>query len=47
MIPSLNESTVETTALEWFEDLDYHIAHGHDLAPGEPGQKRESFQDVS
>lgn len=30
---SLNESTVEEAALEWFEGLDYSIADPH-IAPG-------------
>lgn len=31
---SLNESIVENAALEWFEELDYTIGHGSQLAPG-------------
>ena len=42
----LNESTLETTALQWLEDLGYAILHGPDIAPGEPGQERASFHDV-
>ena len=33
---TLNESTVEYAALEWFEQLDYAIGHGTDFAPCEP-----------
>ena len=32
---TLNESTVENAALEWFEQLDYAVGHGTDFAPGE------------
>jgi type I restriction enzyme R subunit len=42
----MNESTLETAALEWLEDLGYAILHGPDIAPGEPGQERESFHAV-
>jgi len=40
---TLNESTVEAAALEWFEELGYRIAYGPDLAPGEPKAERDSF----
>ncbi|MDP1863355.1 MAG: type I restriction endonuclease subunit R [Thiobacillus sp.] len=43
---SLNESTVEGAALEWFGELGYAIGHGPLLAPGEPAAERESFGDV-
>jgi type I restriction enzyme, R subunit len=43
---SLNESIVEEAALEWFGELGYSVAHGHDLAPGEQGAERDSFGDV-
>jgi type I restriction enzyme, R subunit len=43
---SLNESIVEATALEWFEELGYAIGHGPQLAPGEPAAERHSFGDV-
>lgn len=46
MTTSLNESTLETTALEWLEDLGYSILHGPDIAPGERGQERGSFEVV-
>lgn len=32
---SLNESSVEDAALEWFGELGYAIGHGPHLAPGE------------
>ena len=43
---TLNESTVEYAALEWFEQLDYAVGHGTDFAPGEPGSERNSFAEV-
>ena len=43
---SLNESTVEAAALEWFGALGYAVGHGPKLAPGEPGAERDSFSDV-
>ncbi|MEQ1593341.1 MAG: type I restriction endonuclease, partial [Thiobacillaceae bacterium] len=43
---SLNESTVEDAALEWFGELGYAIGHGPHLAPGEPAAERNSFGDV-
>ena len=43
---SLNESIVEDAALEWFGELGYAVAHGPQIAPGEPAAERESFGDV-
>ncbi len=43
---SLNESIVENAALQWFGELGYTLAHGPDLAPGEPGAERDGFGDV-
>ncbi|MEQ1759429.1 MAG: type I restriction endonuclease subunit R [Vicinamibacterales bacterium] len=43
---SLNESTVEDAALTWFGELDYSVAHGPHLAPGEPAAERAAFGDV-
>ena len=45
-MPTLNEATVENAALSWFKDLDYSIAHGPRIAPGEPDAERSSFGDV-
>lgn len=42
----LNESTIESAALEWLGDLGYNIGHGPYLAPGEPAAERISFADV-
>jgi type I restriction enzyme R subunit len=43
---SLNESTVELAALEWFGELGYAVEHGPHLAPGEPAAERDSFGEV-
>ena len=43
---SLNESTVEAAALEWFGALGYAVGHGPHLAPGEPAAERDSFGEV-
>ena len=43
---NLDESTVEQAALDWFRGLGYSVAHGPDLAPGEPAAERDSFRDV-
>ncbi|MDD4886945.1 MAG: type I restriction endonuclease subunit R [Thiomonas sp.] len=43
---SLNESTVEEAALEWFGELGYTVGHGPEIAPGEPAAERASFGDV-
>ena len=42
----LNESIVEDAALSWFDELGYTVAHGPDIAPGEPAAERDSFADV-
>lgn len=39
---SLNESTVEAAALEWFGELGYAIGHGPQMAPRQPW-KLKSF----
>ncbi len=41
-----NEATIEDAALDYFRELGYSTAWGPNLAPGESGQERESFQDV-
>ena len=46
MANQFNESTVEEAALSWFEELGYGIAHGPNIAPGEPGAMRSSFDQV-
>lgn len=41
-----NEATVEDACLEYFREIGYGTAWGPNLAPGEPGQERETFRDV-
>ena len=43
---SLNESIVETAALEWFGKLGCAVGHGPNLAPGESAAERDSFGGV-
>lgn len=43
---SFNESTVEDAALEYFAELGYQTAWGPNLAPGEDGEERASFDQV-
>ena len=43
---SLNESSFEDAALEWFGELGYAVGHGPHLAPGEPSAERDSFGEV-
>jgi type I restriction enzyme R subunit len=43
---TLNESIVEDAALEWFGELGYAVAHGPEIAPGEPAAERDSFGEV-
>ncbi|OQX69530.1 MAG: DEAD/DEAH box helicase [Sorangiineae bacterium NIC37A_2] len=43
---ALTESVVEQAALEWFEALGYTITGGPALAPGEPGEERQTYADV-
>jgi type I restriction enzyme, R subunit len=43
---SLNESTLENLTLSWFTHLGYKVAHGQDIAPGEPGAERDSYDQV-
>jgi len=40
---SLNESTVEDAALNWFGELGYSLLHGQVIAPGEAESERASF----
>ncbi len=42
----LDEAQLEAVVLDWFQGLGYAIAHGPDLAPGEPKSERTSFGDV-
>lgn len=43
---TFNENVVEQAALEYFAELGYHRVHGPDIAPGEPGTERSSYEDV-
>jgi len=45
-VPTLNESIVEDTALEWSGGLGYAVGHEPHLAPGEPAAGRDSFGEV-
>ena len=41
-----NEATIEDAALDYFREIGFATAWGPNLAPGEPGQERESYLDV-
>lgn len=43
---AFNENVVEQAALEYFAELGYQRVHGPEIAPGEPGAERESYEDV-
>ena len=43
---AFNENTVELAALEYFAELGYRTLHGPDIAPGEPGAERDSYEEV-
>ena len=43
---TFNENTVELAALEYFAELGYRTLHGPDIAPGEPGAERDSYEEV-
>src|SRR6266581_3788249 len=40
---AFDEREVESAALQWFQDLDYRLLFGPDLAPDQPGSERSSF----
>ena len=40
------ENVVEQAALAWFENLDYELIHGLDIAPGGDNQMRASYSDI-
>lgn len=42
----MRESDVEGAALSWFEEVGCTTIHGSDIAPGEPGAERSSYQQV-
>ena len=43
---ALDESVVEDAALQWFAQLGYQTTYGPNLAVGEPGSERDSFEQV-
>lgn len=43
---AFNENVVEQAALEYFAELGYRRVHGPEIAPGEPGAERASYEDV-
>ena len=42
---SLNESTVEDAALEWFGELGYAVGNGPRMVPGEAAAERRAFSE--
>lgn len=43
---NLNEAAIERITLEWFQELDYAIGSGPQIAPGEAVSERDSFGTV-
>lgn len=43
---TFNENVVEQAAMEYFAELGYRRVHGPEIAPGESGAERESYEDV-
>ncbi|QTX04705.1 type I restriction endonuclease subunit R [Agromyces archimandritae] len=43
---AFNENTVELAALEYLAELGYRTVHGPNIAPGEPGAERDSYEEV-
>lgn len=43
---NFNENVVEQAALQYFAELGYRRVHGPEIAPGEPGTERSSYEDV-
>lgn len=46
MSSSFTESVVEQATLAWFEALTYRVMGGPDIAPGESGAERDSYDQV-
>ena len=46
MNTSIDESTLETAALDWLADLGYEVVHGGTIAPGEPAAERSAYDQV-
>jgi type I restriction enzyme, R subunit len=42
----IHESHIEELTLDWFQEMDWSILHGPDIAPDEPASERESYSDV-
>ncbi|MCT2989777.1 type I restriction endonuclease subunit R [Propionibacterium freudenreichii] len=43
---TFNENVVEQAALEYFAELGYRRVNGSEIAPGEPHEERDSYEDV-
>jgi len=43
---SINESTLEQTALNWFESIDWQIAFGPDISSDGPSCERQDYDQV-
>ena len=43
---TLHESDVEDAALEWLEELGWHVAYGSDIAPDTPASERDDYGQV-
>lgn len=43
---SIYESDVEREMLGWFENLDYEVVQGHDLAPDGATPERQNYKQV-
>ncbi len=43
---SIHESHVEEEMLGWFEDLDYEVVFGPDLAPDGSSPERKTYRQV-
>ncbi|GIK15596.1 MAG: hypothetical protein BroJett003_05600 [Planctomycetota bacterium] len=46
MTERFTESTVESAALAWLESAGWGIAHGPEIAPGEPAAERDDYGQV-
>ena len=46
MMRTFGESIVEDAALGWIKSLGYSIAHGPEIAPGEPAAERGNYAEV-
>ena len=45
-MPRFTESEAEEAALAWLETAGWAVAHGPDIAPGQPFAEREDYRDV-